>query len=105
MNTPRTTPSATEVATEVNGLLAGLGILTVSLFPLALPGLLFVVVPLAVLALAGALLAIPVVVPLWLVRSVRRGRARRRAERSAAGPTPRRVVGDPPLRARMSSPR
>jgi hypothetical protein len=73
MNTPRRTPSTTEAVTEVNGLLAGLGILTVTLFPFALPGLLLVVAPLAVLALAGALLAIPVVVPLWLFRTLRRG--------------------------------
>jgi hypothetical protein len=75
MNTPRATPSTTEVATEVNGLLAGLGILTVALFPFALPGLLFVVVPLALLALVGALLAMPVVLALWLVRTLRRNRA------------------------------
>jgi hypothetical protein len=93
MNTPRRTPSTTEAVTEVNGLLAGLGILTVTLFPFALPGLLLVVVPLAALALAGALLAIPVVVPLWLVRSLRRGQLRRR------------VLGDPPLRAHASPPR
>ena len=105
MNTPRRTPSTTEVATEVNGLLAGLGILTVTLFPFALPAVLLVVAPLAVLALAGALLAIPFVVPLWLVRSLRRGRASRRAHGSPAGPAPRRVVGDPPLRAHTSSPR
>jgi membrane protein implicated in regulation of membrane protease activity len=105
MNTPPRTPSTTEVATEVNGLLAGLGILTVTLFPFALSALLLVVAPLAVLALAGALLAIPVVVPLWLVRSLRRGRARRRADGSVAGPAPRRVVGDPPLCAHTSSPR
>jgi hypothetical protein len=105
MNTPRSTPSTTEAVTEVNGLLAGLGILTVTLFPLALPGVLLVVAPLAVLVLAGALLAIPVVVPLWLFRRVRRGRARRRAHGSAAGPAPRRVLGDPHLRAHTSLPR
>jgi hypothetical protein len=86
-------------------LLAGLGILTVTFFPFALPALLLVVAPLAVLALAGALLAMPVVVPLWLVRSLRRGRARRRADDSAAGRAPRRAVGGPHLRAHTSSPR
>ena len=105
MNTPRTTPSTTEAVTEVNGLLAGVGILTVTLFPFALPAVLLVVAPLAVLALAGALLAIPVVVALWLVRSLRRGRARRRAGGSAADPAPRRAVGGPHLRAHTSSPR
>jgi type IV secretory pathway TrbD component len=54
MNTPRRTPSSAEVATELNGLLAGLGILTMSLFPIALPGLLlFVVAPLALVAVVG----------------------------------------------------
>jgi hypothetical protein len=105
MNTPRRTTSTTEVATEVNGLLVGLGILTVTLFPFALPGVLLVVVPLAVLALAGALLAVPVVVPLWLFRTLRRGRDRRRADGSPAAPARRRVVADPPLRAHTSSPR
>ena len=105
MNTPRRTPSTTELATEVNGLLAGLGILTVALFPFAVPCLVLVVAPVAVLALAGALLAAPLVLPLWLFRRFRRGRARRRAHGSPAGPAPRRAVGGPPLRAHTSSPR
>ena len=84
MNTPRRTPSTTEVATEVNGLLAGLGILTVTLFPFALPAVLLVVAPLAVLALAGALLAIPVVVPLWLLRRVKAAVSRDGAARAPA---------------------
>jgi hypothetical protein len=65
-------------------LLAGLGILTVALFPLALPGLLFVVAPLLLVLAVGALLALPLVLPLWLVRGVARLRSRRR-ERLAAG--------------------
>ena len=65
-------------------LLAGLGILTVALFPLALPGLLLVVAPLLLVVAVGALVALPLVLPLWLVRSVVRGRSRRR-ERLAAG--------------------
>jgi hypothetical protein len=79
MYTPRQTPSSAEVATEVNGLLGGLGILTMALFPIALPGLLlFVVAPLALVAVAGVLVAIPLVLPVWLVRIVVRSRARRR---------------------------
>jgi hypothetical protein len=66
-------------------LLAGLGILTVALFPLALPGLLlFVVAPLLLVLAVGALLALPLVLPLWLGRSIARLRSRRR-ERLAAG--------------------
>jgi hypothetical protein len=58
---------------NLNGLLAGLGILTMALFPIALPGvLLFVVAPLALVAVAGVLLAIPLLLPLWLIRLVRR---------------------------------
>ena len=69
-------------------LLAGLGILTVALFPLALPGLLlFVVAPLLLLLAVGGLLAIPLVVPLLLVRTVGRLRPRRR-ERRAVVPLP-----------------
>jgi membrane protein implicated in regulation of membrane protease activity len=75
MDTSRSTSSTTEIATEVSGLLAGLGILTTALFPFALPGLLLAA-PLALVAVAGLLLAIPVVLPVWLVRVVRRRLAR-----------------------------
>jgi hypothetical protein len=75
MHSPRSAPSSTEVATEAGGLLAGLGILTMALFPIALPGLLlFVVAPLVLLAVAGLLLAIPLVLPLWLARFLVRRR-------------------------------
>ena len=63
---------------EVADLSVGLGILLMPLFPLALPGLLLVVVPLVLVAVIGALLAIPFVLPLWLVHTVRRVRTRRR---------------------------
>jgi hypothetical protein len=59
--------SAAEITTEVNGLLVGLGIVTMALFPFALPGLLLgllLVLPLAPLAL--------VLVPLLVLRA-RRG--------------------------------
>lgn len=82
MNTPRRTPSSTDVATEANGLLAGLGILTVALFPIALPGLLlFVLAPLVLVAVVGLVLAIPLMLPWWLIRTLMRGRSRRRARR------------------------
>ena len=45
---------------NLNGSLAGLGILTMALFPIAL------------VAVAGVLLAIPLLLPLWLIRLVRR---------------------------------
>ena len=60
--------------------LAGLGILTVALFPLALPGLLlFVVAPLLPVAVVGLLVAIPLALPLWLARAVLR-RAERKVD-------------------------
>jgi hypothetical protein len=57
--------SSGDVVTEVNGLLAGLGILTTALFPFALPGL--------VLALPLALLVLPLVVgavAVWILARV-----------------------------------
>ena len=60
-------------------LLVGLGILTTALFPVALPGLLlFVVAPLALVAAAGLVLAVPLLVPVALARALARGRRRRR---------------------------
>jgi len=80
MQAQRAGPSSADVATETNTLLAGLGILTFAIFPLALPGLLlFVIAPLALVALVGVLLAIPLVLPLWLARIVQRSRSRRRS--------------------------
>jgi membrane protein implicated in regulation of membrane protease activity len=70
-------PSSADVAAEANTLSTGLGIITFALFPVAVPGLLFVVAPLALVAVVGLVLAIPLVLPLWLVRTVRRSRSRR----------------------------
>jgi uncharacterized membrane protein YedE/YeeE len=79
-DTPRRTPSSAELATEGNGLLAGLGILTVALFPIALPGLLlFVVAPLLLVAMVGLVL-----LPLWLARTLVRSRSRRRCRAPTA---------------------
>jgi hypothetical protein len=86
MNAPRAGPSPTDVAAETSGLLAGLGILTMALFPIALPGLLlFVIAPLTLVAVAGLLLAIPLVLPLWLARTLVRSRARRRHAAGSPG--------------------
>jgi hypothetical protein len=78
MNAHPTPPSSADLASEAGGLSTGLGIITVALFPVAVPGLLFVVVPLALMAVVGLLLAIPFVVPVWLVRTVRRRQSRGR---------------------------
>jgi hypothetical protein len=85
-------PSPADVAAEAGGLIAGLGIVTMQLFPWALPCLILVIGPLAVLALAGLVLALPILVPLWLFRFLRsrlRGRpelqpARRQARSRSA---------------------
>ncbi len=83
-------PSSAEVATEASSVLAGLGILTFALFPVAVPGLLlFVIAPLALVAVLGALLAIPLVLAVWLTRMVVRAArssmpSRRRSGRRAA---------------------
>jgi hypothetical protein len=73
---PGATPA--EVVSEVNSLAAVLGIVTMALFPLALPGLLLLIAPLALVPVLG-LLVIPFVLPVWLVRVVLRGRPRRRS--------------------------
>jgi hypothetical protein len=64
------TPSAAELADRVGALSTGLGILTVAFFPLALPLIVLTIAPLAVLALAGLLLAMPILLPLWFARRV-----------------------------------
>jgi hypothetical protein len=64
------TPSAADLAGWVGAFSAGLGILTVPLFPLALPLIVLTIAPLAVLAVAGLLLALPIILPIWLARRV-----------------------------------
>jgi membrane protein implicated in regulation of membrane protease activity len=71
------TPSPAEVADTAGGLAAGLGVITITFFPFALPLLVLVIAPLAVLALAGLLLALPILLPLWLARRVLAARRRR----------------------------
>jgi membrane protein implicated in regulation of membrane protease activity len=71
---------------EVASLSAGVGILTLPLFPFALPALVLVLGPLLPLAIAGALLAIPFVLPIWLVRALR-ARSRRRSRLTRGGAT------------------
>jgi hypothetical protein len=71
MNRQHSTPSFADVAGELMGLAAGGGILTTVLFPFALPLLLLVVVPLAVLPVVAAVLVTPVVL---IVRLARRAR-------------------------------
>jgi membrane protein implicated in regulation of membrane protease activity len=80
------TPSPSDLASEAGGLIAGLGIITFQFFPLALPLLILVIGPLAVLALAAAVLAIPILLPLWLGRLVLRAMRRRSEARRTGHP-------------------
>ena len=64
--------SSADVAVEVSSLSVGLGILTMALFPFALPALVLLA-PLALVPVAGTLLAAPILLPLWLAGNVRRG--------------------------------
>lgn len=77
MPAPRATTSSADVAMEVGSLSVGLGIITMALFPFALPALVLVA-PLALVPVAGLLLAVPFLLPLWLVRRLRRRRSARR---------------------------
>jgi hypothetical protein len=75
MDAPHTAPSTSEFASEAGGLLAGLGIITMTLFPFALPGLVLALLlvlpalPLALVALVVWLLARLLLLPLRLVRT------------------------------------
>ena len=87
MHAPRTSPAPADLATEFANLAVGLGILTFVLFPFALPALLLVVGPLVPVAVVGALLAVPVVLPVWLARIVWRRLARAYQPRRIRRPT------------------
>jgi hypothetical protein len=72
------TPSTADLAGAAGALSTGLAVVTIQLFPFAMPLIVLVIGPLAVLALAGLLLALPILLPLWLARRVLlalRGRA------------------------------
>jgi hypothetical protein len=84
MPAPRATSSSADVATEVGSLSAGLGIITMTFFPFALPALVLVA-PFALVPVAGLLLAAPVLLPLWLARRFRRRRSGRRRPVVPAG--------------------
>jgi hypothetical protein len=75
-------PSPADLASQAGGLIVGLTTLTIQIFPFALPLLILVIGPLAVLALVGLLLALPILLPLWL------GRLALRALRGRRGPRP-----------------
>jgi hypothetical protein len=75
-------PSAGDFGSELSAWLVGGGIITMALFPLALPLILLLAIgaiPLLLVPLAGGLVVALVAVPVLLVRGLRRAfRARRR---------------------------
>jgi hypothetical protein len=84
MNAQHDTSSIGDVITGAAGWLVAVGILTMALFPLAIPGIVLTVaavVPLALLAVVVGLLAAVAAAPVIAVRAVRR-RARRGARTS-----------------------
>jgi hypothetical protein len=71
---PATSPSSADVADAVNTLTAPVAILLGPIFPLALPGLILVFGPLALLGIALALPLAILAAPLWLMRAALRRR-------------------------------
>jgi hypothetical protein len=91
MQAPPAAPSPAEVTTEVSGLLGGLGIITMALFPFALPGLLLalplviLVAPLALVAMAVLLLRAILILPFRLARAFVRSRSGREPAAGSPG--------------------
>jgi hypothetical protein len=98
MHAQRAGPSSADLAAEANTLLTGLGIITIQIFPIALPLLLLVIAPLALVAIVGVLLAIPFVLPLWLARLVLRSRSRRRGAAGSPGKAAHAVLAGDEIR-------
>ena len=72
MNPPSDTLSLGDVITDAAGFLAALGAGTMILFPLAIPGLALIVVPLMLLAAAVGLLVAVAAVPVLTLVALRR---------------------------------
>jgi hypothetical protein len=87
--------SPAEIFDEASNWIVGGGIVTMALFPLALPGVILTVaaaIPLAAVVLAVALVAGAVIVPVLLVRALtRRVIGLVRPERTVSEPVPRSV--------------
>jgi hypothetical protein len=75
MDSSRSPESLSEALSELADLAAGLGILLLPLFPLAIPVMALVLGPLILLGLVAALLAIPLLPPYLLARALLRRRA------------------------------
>jgi hypothetical protein len=98
---PETTASArAEITDEISKWTVGGGIVTLALFPLALPililtavALLPLLVPVLAIALLGGLIALPVFLIRKLARLVSRRRPRRRRPQATGEPAPRPATG------------
>lgn len=90
MSTQPATASYPELVDEASGWLVGGGILTIALFPLALPLLLLtaaVALPFLVIPLVGVLIVAVVAAPILLLRRLlRRIRGVRALQRAGAAP-------------------
>jgi hypothetical protein len=86
MDANNESPSAADLASEAGALSTGLGILTIQLVPFAMPLIVLTIAPLAVVALAGLVLALPIVVPVWLGRRAWRALRRERRPEPEARP-------------------
>jgi hypothetical protein len=98
MSSPSTRPSGSQLLEEISDLLVGLGMITMILFPFALPFIALTLVVLAVVAVpaaVGGVLVAAVVGPVLLVKRLRASRRDQlatpprppRAEASARGAT------------------
>jgi hypothetical protein len=87
MSTRPTTPPTTGVVAGTSGVLVGAGIVTMALFPLAIP--ILALLPLALPALALGLVAMLLAAPILLARRLRR-RASHRVPRPASTAEPAR---------------
>jgi len=87
--TRRTSPTSAELVDEASNWAVGGGVITLALFPLAIPGLIILLIgaiPLLLLAVPVGLLVALVVLPMLVVRGL--VRRLRRALRTAGAPTP-----------------
>ena len=72
MDARRPAVSPTEVISDGTDAITGLSMLTLQFFPFAIPALVLVIAPLALLAGAVLLIASPLLLPLWLIARARR---------------------------------
>jgi hypothetical protein len=88
-----------DVAAEANSLSAGLGIITIQIFPFALPLLLLCIAPLLPLVVVGLLLAAILYLPVKLVRYLTT-----RKQRSVSWTDSAEAVRSRPIRANPGPP-